>query len=72
MDENVKNTPSVSSANIEHKQSPAFDPRDDYPDRDFDNNLHNHPCYDNTCMPCRHWICDACNHKDKTCNYKQS
>lgn len=32
MDENIKATPTVSSSNAEQKQSPTFDPRDEYPD----------------------------------------
>ena len=32
MNENIKVTPTVPSSNLEQKQSPAFDPRDEYTD----------------------------------------
>ena len=62
MDENIKTNPTVPTSNVEQKPSPAFDPRDEYPDEYFDDYI--------ICMSCQHWIGGVCNCEHSTCNYE--
>ena len=54
MDENIKANTTVPSANMEQKQSPAFDPRDEHPDEYFDDYMYDDLYYDDICMSCQH------------------
>ena len=68
MDENIKTNPAVPNSNAEQNQSPAFDPRDKYPDEYFDDYMYD-DLYD-MCMSCQHFIGGVCNCEHSTCNYE--
>ena len=68
MDENIKANPTVPNSNAEQKPSPAFAPRDEYPDEYFNDYIYN-DLYD-MCMSCQHWIGGVCNCEHSTCNYE--
>ena len=70
MDENIKSNPSIPSSNAEQKQSPAFDPRNEYSGEYFDDYMYDDHYYDDICMSCKHWIGGVCNCERSTCNYE--
>ena len=70
MDENIKTNSAIPSANMKQKQSPTFDPRDDYPDEYFDDYMYDDLYYDDICMSCQHWTGGICRHEHGICNYE--
>lgn len=70
MDENIKATPTVPNSNVEQQKSPTFDPRDEYPDEYFDDDVYDSLYYDDICMSCQHFIGGVCNCEHSTCNYE--
>ena len=70
MDENIKTNPTVPTSNAEQKPSPAFDPRDEYPDEYFDEYVYAGFYYEDMCMSCQHFIGGVCNREHSTCKYE--
>ena len=70
MDANIKSNPTLQSSNIEQKQSPTFDPRNEYPDEYFEGDIYDEFFFGDTYMLCQHGSGDGCNCEYSTCNYE--